>query len=295
MGVVFRLTGLTDTVEGFAADCEANWLRETEPETWGKVRHYLGLSGFLDPTPRSGGWWTPRPRRWATCRSTTSRFTWAAPRRLEVDRRAHRARLAARAWSPRLARSERSRLLRRATPDCRPGCRSWRRPRDKACEVLGSGAVTPDVLGLSYGTAATANVTSARYVEPIPLIPPFPAAIPGRLDPRDAGLSRVLDGGVVQARVRGPRGGRVAAERGVAPETLFERARLRPFRRAPTASCSSRTGHRGSASPGRRRAARSSGSTRSTPVPTCIARCSRASPMPSAKARSAPPSGPACR
>ena len=33
--------------ERFAADCEANWLRETEPATWGKVRHYLGLSGFL--------------------------------------------------------------------------------------------------------------------------------------------------------------------------------------------------------------------------------------------------------
>ena len=44
MGAVFRVTGLTDTVAGFAADCEANWLREAEPEAWARVRHYVGLS-----------------------------------------------------------------------------------------------------------------------------------------------------------------------------------------------------------------------------------------------------------
>jgi sugar (pentulose or hexulose) kinase len=50
---------------------------------------------------------------------------------------------------------------------------------DKACEVLGSGAVSPQVASLSYGTSATVNTTSAKYVEPIRLIPPYPAAIPG--------------------------------------------------------------------------------------------------------------------
>ena len=93
---------------------------------------------------------------------------------------------------------------------------------DKACEVLGSGAVTPDVVGISYGTAATANITSPRYVEPIPLDPAVPGGDPRRLDPRDPGLSRLLDGRVVQARVRGPRGRRGRNARGIAPETLFE-------------------------------------------------------------------------
>ena len=50
---------------------------------------------------------------------------------------------------------------------------------DKACEVLGSGAVDPEVAGISYGTAATVNTTMPRYVEAIPLIPPFPSAVPG--------------------------------------------------------------------------------------------------------------------
>ena len=50
---------------------------------------------------------------------------------------------------------------------------------DKACEVLGSGAIAPDIAAISYGTAATVNTTMTRYVEAIPLIPPFPAGDPG--------------------------------------------------------------------------------------------------------------------
>src|SRR5205814_1703973 len=49
---------------------------------------------------------------------------------------------------------------------------------DKACEVLGAGGLTPDVGCLSYGTTATINTTHERYVEPVPLLPPYPAAVP---------------------------------------------------------------------------------------------------------------------
>jgi sugar (pentulose or hexulose) kinase len=50
---------------------------------------------------------------------------------------------------------------------------------DKACEALGSGALEPHVGSLSYGTTATINTTQGRYVEPVPLVPPYPAAVPG--------------------------------------------------------------------------------------------------------------------
>ena len=46
-GVAFRAVGLRDTVAGFIADGEANWLRANEPEMWRATRRYLGLSGFL--------------------------------------------------------------------------------------------------------------------------------------------------------------------------------------------------------------------------------------------------------
>jgi len=50
---------------------------------------------------------------------------------------------------------------------------------DKACEVIGAGCVDPHVGCLSYGTTATINTTHTRYVEVIPLIPPYPSAVPG--------------------------------------------------------------------------------------------------------------------
>jgi sugar (pentulose or hexulose) kinase len=50
---------------------------------------------------------------------------------------------------------------------------------DKACEVIGAGCLTPDIACLSYGTAATINTTTPRYLEATPFIPPYQAAIPG--------------------------------------------------------------------------------------------------------------------
>ena len=43
----FRALGLRDTIETFAAACEANWIRLHEPDTWRRIARYLLLSGFL--------------------------------------------------------------------------------------------------------------------------------------------------------------------------------------------------------------------------------------------------------
>jgi sugar (pentulose or hexulose) kinase len=49
---------------------------------------------------------------------------------------------------------------------------------DKACEVLGCGVIAPDVAQLSFGTTATINSCQDHYVEPVRLLPPYPAAMP---------------------------------------------------------------------------------------------------------------------
>ena len=51
---------------------------------------------------------------------------------------------------------------------------------DKACEVLGSGCLEPEIGCLSYGTTATINTVHHRYIEPTRYLPPYPAAAPGR-------------------------------------------------------------------------------------------------------------------
>ena len=110
----------------------------------------------------------------------------------------------------------------RRPPGSRPGCRSSRPAADKACEVLGVGALEPSIGALSYGTTATLNTTQRRYVEAIPLVPPYPAAVPGAYSLEIQRHARLLDGRVVQARVRRPRGGPARPAEGVEPEVLFD-------------------------------------------------------------------------
>ncbi len=45
--------------------------------------------------------------------------------------------------------------------------------------MIGAGCLEPHIGCLSYGTTATINTTHRRYIEAIPLIPPYPAAVPG--------------------------------------------------------------------------------------------------------------------
>ncbi len=95
-GLGFRILGLRDTIETFAADCEANWLRDNEPETWARIRHYLFLSGFLTPpADRSLRRLHRRPGRLPAVRlqGVPLGRAW----RLAVDDRAGRPGLAARA------------------------------------------------------------------------------------------------------------------------------------------------------------------------------------------------------
>src|SRR5947199_165427 len=61
----------------------------------------------------------------------------------------------------------------------RPGTRLIAAAGDKQCEALGAGAISPEIAGLSFGTTASIGTTHRRYVEAIPLVPPYRAAIPG--------------------------------------------------------------------------------------------------------------------
>jgi len=45
--------------------------------------------------------------------------------------------------------------------------------------VLGSGCLNPRIGALSFGTTATINTIRRRYVEVTPLLPPYPAPVPG--------------------------------------------------------------------------------------------------------------------
>ena len=177
IGLAFRALGVRRTVAAFQADCEANWLRAEEPAVYRDIRHYAFLSGFL--THRLTG-------RWVDSVAAQVGYVPFDYKRLDWAGRGDwrwRAAPIDRAWLPELVPP--GEPLGELTADAathlglRAGVPVVAAAADKACEVLGSGAVRPEVASLSYGTTATINTTQRRYIEAVPLVPPYPAAVPG--------------------------------------------------------------------------------------------------------------------
>ncbi len=54
---------------------------------------------------------------------------------------------------------------------------------DKGCETIGLGCTTAEKAAISFGTTATIQYTSEKYVEPQRFVPPFVAAYKGRYNP----------------------------------------------------------------------------------------------------------------
>lgn len=176
-GLAFRAARVRETVARFQADCEANWIERYEPGVWRRIRRYGVLSSWL--TARFVGRWVDssaaqvgylpfdfRRSRWA------GRLDWkwqVAP----FDR----------AWLPELV--DPTEPLGELTSEgaahlgVAPGIPMIASAGDKQAEALGAGAVTADVAALSFGTTATIGTTHRKYLEAIPLVPPYPAAFPG--------------------------------------------------------------------------------------------------------------------
>jgi sugar (pentulose or hexulose) kinase len=176
-GLAFRALGVSDTIAAFQADAESNWIRVHEPETWSRIEHYLLLSGYL-AYRLTGRFVDSAAAQVGYLPFDFRRSRWAAP----SDWKWHVCRIPA-AWLPELVGP--GELLGELTGPAGealglpPGLPIVATAGDKACEVLGSGALAPSIGALSLGTNATFNTTQRRYVEPIRYVPAYPAAIPG--------------------------------------------------------------------------------------------------------------------
>ncbi|MBK8048899.1 MAG: FGGY-family carbohydrate kinase [Anaerolineales bacterium] len=175
-GLGFRVSRMRDTIAYIQAEAEANWLRTHEPDIWANTYKYLYLSGYLtyrlvdrfvDSTGCQVGFmpFDYKRQRWAADWD----WKWRAvpmARNILVD-----------LVQPGGMLGEISRAAAEATgiPARLPLIAAG---ADKACEVLGSGSLDATAGCISYGTTATITNLSTRYIEPIPLIPPYPAAVP---------------------------------------------------------------------------------------------------------------------
>ena len=218
-GLLFALSGMNETVAYLQAEAECNWFRTHQPEIWKATHKYLLLSGYLsyrmtekyvDSIGCQVGYlpFDYKNQHW----SSSWDWKWqAVPISKEI--------------LPELIPS--SKILGNVSEQASKetgipiGLPLIAAAADKACEVIGAGCVQPNIACLSYGTTATINTTHKKYCEIIPLIPPYPSAVPGRYN-----LEMQIYRGYWMVswfkREFGLNEQRLASQRGVEPEELFD-------------------------------------------------------------------------
>lgn len=175
-GLAFRAAGMTETVAYLQAEAEANWIRTHQPEIWERTYKYLFLSGYL--TYRMVGRFVDSVgSQVGYVPFDYKRLTWARPSDWKWQAVPMPKEILPDLVPPSYMLGEITREASEAT-GIPAGLPLVAAAADKACEVIGAGCLAPHIACLSYGTTATINTTHRRYIEVIPLIPPYPAAVP---------------------------------------------------------------------------------------------------------------------
>ena len=218
-GLAFRAVRMDETVKYFLAEAESNWLRTHQQEIWQATHKFLFLSGFLnyrltgrfvDSVGSQVGYvpFDYKKLRWASRRDWKWQGLGIEPAVLpEIV-------------APGEVLGELTTQAAAAT-GLPAGLPVVAAAADKACEVLGSGCLEPNIGCLSYGTTATVNTTHDRYIEPLPFLPAYPAAVPKRHTME----VQIFSGYWMVSwfkREFGLREQRLAADRGLQAEDLFD-------------------------------------------------------------------------
>ena len=218
-GAAFAIAGASETVAYLQAEAEANWIRTHQPEVWKETHKYLFLSGYLtyrlvgqlvDSVSCQVGYvpFDYKAQTWAKFWD----WKWQA---VPMDKRILPDLVPA--ASP-LGTISAEAASATGLPQGLPLIAA---AADKATEVLGAGCLEPHIGCLSYGTTVTINTTHKKYIEVIPLLPPYPAAVPGQYS-FELSVTRGYWMVTWFKHEFGLREQKIADERGIEPEDLFD-------------------------------------------------------------------------
>ncbi len=176
MQLALRVVGMREAVIYSVKNGECNWLMQNTPDIWGKTDKFLFLSGYLtyiltgeftDSVGCTVGYlpFDYKKQEWAD--KGHMNFKMFPVEREKLPRLVKP--------SGTLGYISKSASEKSGIPQGLPLIAA---AADKACEVLGSGVILPDVACLSYGTTSTVQTTHRKYFEVIPFFPAYPSAIP---------------------------------------------------------------------------------------------------------------------
>ena len=184
IGSLLRVLGLKKSLEEMEADAKCNWIRQNEPEIWEKTHKYVQVSGFLN-FKLTNEFADSVASQIGHIPFNYKKQDWISPsEKLEFGQflfpvPAEKLPRLVPAGEELGKISEAASLLtgiQKGIPVIACGS-------DKGCETLGMGTLDNSTASLSFGTTATVQTTVDKYMEPLPFIPAYPAALPGHWNP----------------------------------------------------------------------------------------------------------------
>lgn len=178
---LFKMVGMYDAVIKQMQRGSCNWIMKNEPDIWAKTYKYIGYSSYMN---------------YLLCGSTKDAVAsqighvplnykkqeWLGPRELNRPMfNIPTEKLSELVPSGTLL-GEITEEAEKAT-GIKAGTKVIASGSDKACETLGVGCINDCCASLSFGTTATIQTTTEKYVEPITFMPAYPAVINGRYNP----------------------------------------------------------------------------------------------------------------
>ena len=176
-----KIAGLKKKLEDIQIQGKCNWIMQNQPDIWEKTHKYLQISGFLnhrltgnfmDSVASQIGHlpFDYKKQVWAKKHQLTRKFFPIETDKLPslVPPGDHLGDITSQA--------ARQTGIKKGTPVIACGS-------DKGCETLGAGVISSKMASLSFGTTATVQTLSEKYIEPIKYLPSYPASVPGFYNP----------------------------------------------------------------------------------------------------------------
>ncbi len=177
----FKIIGLKKRIADLQTQGKCNWIMQNQPEIWEKTHKYLLISGFLNH--RLTGNFSDsvgsqighlpfdyKKQNWAKNYQLVKKLypieneklpILVQPGELLGEITMEAAKLCG---------------IKKGTPVIACGS-------DKGCETLGAGVINSKMASLSFGTTATIQILSKKYIELIRYMPAYPASYPGFFNP----------------------------------------------------------------------------------------------------------------
>ncbi len=184
MKLIVKYIGLTDTLAKAQREGKGNWIQQNQPGIWAQTHKYLQVSGFLnyrltgefkDSVAAQIGHipFDYKKQKWGNPRGLFNFSTKLYP--VEKEKLPELI-------SPGkiLGKISRSASAETGLP---VGIQVVACGSDKGCETIGMGILNNEMASLSFGTTATIQTTSKKYLEPVQFMPSYPAVLPGFFNP----------------------------------------------------------------------------------------------------------------